>query len=325
MKSSILLLLATTSAILGSSELPFRIRKTHDGIHYDIIFMPVKLVAPGKDSPELHYKITGNINGESISEIAFTRQNSGGNKTGASYRTEAGIEFVLQNDENNSSQLKNFIPETASVSAWIAPRVKRKKDESDALAAKYGFKNASDLNEFRQKNSELITKALSMGEADPLDYAVKYSQRQILNENRPDHIIQWKILTSGLKGKYQNALTPIWTKGDLASVSEKKALRSAIFEVARSRLIFIEAVGTDVVGYHIKGRSLTEGDRISIMKHSHVIRTYNVPLDLENIPLNRDILKLIGELADALHFISSDNFDFRSVGEIGSVSKKYYR
>lgn len=344
MQIAAIILCIHLGAILSSTELPFRIRKTHDGVQYDLIFMPLKIAVPGENSATLHYRITGNINGENISEIASPQRDFDVKGTSVSYKTETGIKFVLQDDKNKSPQLKVFVPETESVNEWMAPRIKKIKAENDAMAAKYGFSSITDLNEFRRRNSELINKAASMGETDPLAYAVKFSQRQSLNENRPDHIIQWKTVANGLKGKYQSALAPVWTKGDLASVSEKKALRSAIFEVARSRIIFTEVFFKNHGGhvfynkksggqvpvplieqYHKRASSLNESDRNNIRKNSLIISFYTVPLDSDNIPLSRDVLNQIGELADALFFISSNDFDFSSFGEINSVSIKYYQ
>lgn len=125
------------------------------------------------------YRITGNIDGQTVDEIATGRAITdiaglGSLTTVTQFESASGIRFQVRRPvpgRTVTQQILNapiFTPDLSSFQAWAMNRYRERRAKELSMVEYYGFKSESEMKGFLGQNGSKIRAAEKHGSPDPI-------------------------------------------------------------------------------------------------------------------------------------------------------------
>lgn len=315
----------------GNPELPFRIRKVDEGISYDLIFMPVR--AETSTRTLLNYRVSGQINGEKINEMAAPLGTEPGQTE--SFRTESGVAFALKGlGKDGKGMAYTLEPDTKTNLNWFISKLQARRLEEQRILSHYGFASMTQMKLFQRQYEDRIAKLTTEGSKDPLADAILQARKERAQAARPTTLVDLVRAWRELKGDFHRTCTPIWNKGSYATWDENEQLREVIANISfqfeafskiferkrlelqrqdRSRSV-IKLHGSEIptpVFYFIHNDSRNSVQNQTLIedcvKYSNLASSLRMP---QNTTYSRDDFNQIASITDLLFFASNPSFDY---------------
>lgn len=302
----------------GNPDLPFRIRKVDDGISYDLIFMPVRTETA--TSKLLNYRVSGQINGEKISEMAAPLGTEQG--TSENYRTESGVVFALKGSGKDGKGMAYTLePDSKANLSWFISKLQARRLEEQRVLSHYGFASMTQMRLFQSQYEERIVKLAGDGSKDPLADAILQARKERAQAARPSTLLELVRSWRELKGDFHRTCTPIWNKGSYATWDENEQLREVIANIA-----FHYEAFTMILEKRKKDLGMLNQTSKFIKLHSQQIRIpifYAIHHDSRNSVQNQGLIKdcvKYSELASSLRMPQVSTYSRDDFNQIASIT-----
>lgn len=315
----------------GNPDLPFRIRKVDDGISYDLIFMPVR--AETSTRALLNYRVSGQINGEKINEMAAPVSTEAGQTE--NYRTESGVAFALKGSgKDGKGMVYTLEPDTKTNLGWFISKLQARRLEEQRVLSHYGFASMTQMKLFQRQHEDRIAKLTAEGSKDPLADAILQARMERAKAARPTTLLDLVRAWRDLKGDFHRTCTPIWNKGSYATWDEHEQLREVIANITfqfdaftkilekkraelqrqdysrkRVKLHGMEISTPILYSIHQDSRNSVQNQGLiaDCVKYSDLASSVRMP---QVTTYSRDDFNLIANITDLLFFASNPGFDY---------------